>query len=100
MLSKVLNKQALKPSGAVCQQATRGYKKVLSSVPRSVLEMEYAVRGQIPIRGEQIQREIKAGKGSHYKFDRTTPLNIGNPQQCGQKHVTFNREVISGMLHP
>jgi hypothetical protein len=42
--------------------------------------------------------EIKNGTGK-YPFTKTTQLNIGNPQSVGQGTVTFNREVLAGMIH-
>lgn len=35
-----------------------------------------------------------------FPFEKTTPLNIGNPQTVGQGVITFNREVLSGMIYP
>jgi alanine transaminase len=67
---------------------------------KAVIESKYAVRGKIPARGEQIQKELNEGKGNQFAFDKTTPLNIGNPQTVGQGTITFNREVLSGMLYP
>jgi len=29
-----------------------------------------------------------------------TPCNIGNPQAVGQGHMTYNREVLSALVHP
>lgn len=48
------------------------------TIKENVKNCEYAVRGRIPLRGEQIMNEIKAGTKS-YPFDNTTSLNIGNP---------------------
>ena len=75
-------------------QAQRGYTKVLTKdqISDNVKNSEYAVRGKIPLRGEEIQREIKSGS-TKYPFSSTTSLNIGNPQAVGQGHLTFNREV-------
>jgi alanine transaminase len=64
-----------------------------------VKNTEYAVRGKIPLRGEEIQNDIRAGKGK-YNFTSTTSLNIGNPQAVGQGHITFNREVLSCLINP
>jgi hypothetical protein len=35
-----------------------------------------------------------------FPFEKTTPLNIGNPQTVGQGTITFNREVLAGMIYP
>jgi hypothetical protein len=65
------------------QNPQRYFKKVLTkeSLSPNVLNCEYAVRGKIPIRGEEISKELKQGK--KYPFDQTISLNIGNPQAVG-----------------
>jgi alanine transaminase len=57
----------------------RFYNKVLSkdSLSDNVKKAEYAVRGKIPLRGEEISKAIK--KGEKFPFESTTSLNIGNP---------------------
>ena len=50
------------------------------------------------MRGEEIQSEIN--NGMKYPFDKTTSLNIGNPQAVGQGYLTFNREVLAALVHP
>jgi alanine transaminase len=61
------------------------------TLSEAVKKAEYAVRGKIPLRGEEIQTAIN--KGEKFPFSKTTSLNIGNPQAVGQGHITFNREV-------
>ena len=64
--------------------AKRNYQPVLNSLSKNVVAAEYAVRGQIPIRGEEIMKIIKTESGhTHYQFKETTALNIGNPQKVG-----------------
>ena len=41
----------------------------------------------------------KEGGHTHYQFQETTALNIGNPQKVGQGTLTYNREVLAGMIH-
>jgi alanine transaminase len=53
----------------------------MDTLSEQVKNAEYAVRGKIPIRGGEIMEEIK--KGQKYPFEKTTPLNIGNPQSVG-----------------
>jgi alanine transaminase len=67
------------------QHASRFYQKVLNkdTISDNVKKAEYAVRGKIPLRGEEIQNDIKKGNGSKYQFQSTTSLNIGNPQAVG-----------------
>ena len=76
----------------------RGYQKVLNSLSKNVISAEYAVRGQIPLRGEEIMQVINREGAISYDFQETTALNIGNPQKVGQGSITFNREVLSGMM--
>ncbi len=55
-----------------------------------VLEMEYAVRGPIPQRAAEMEREGR----------RTIPCNIGNPQALGQRPITFYRQVLGLLEDP
>ncbi len=59
-------------------------------VNRNLVEMEYAVRGAIPLRAA----ELKA-QGRH-----TIPCNIGNPQALGQTPITFYRQVLGLLEEP
>lgn len=70
---------------SLIQNSKRGvhkYQKVLNSLSHNVLSAEYAVRGQIPLRGADIAADLKANPGN-YAYTETTALNIGNPQQVG-----------------
>ena len=77
--------------------AVRKYTKVFSSMGKHIVEAQYAVRGAIPIRGAQIKQELAANP-SAFAFDETVALNVGNPQQVGQGYLTFNREVLAGLM--
>jgi hypothetical protein len=59
----------------------RYYQKALriESLSSNVKECQYAVRGAIPIRGEEIRLELLTGKANKYNFTKTVPCNIGNP---------------------
>jgi aspartate/methionine/tyrosine aminotransferase len=57
----------------------------LSDLGKAVLETEYAVRGPIVARAQELER---AGR-------RIIWCNIGNPQSLGQKPLTWLRQVIS-----
>ncbi|KAL7704345.1 alanine aminotransferase (ALAT) [Lotmaria passim] len=59
-----------------------------------VVRAQYAVRGLIPTRADEIKREIAEGKGD-YPFESLVYCNIGNPQSLGQLPLTFNRQVLS-----
>lgn len=76
-----------------------------------VLEAQYAVRGLIPMRADEIKQELqklkqheqqqqhdKAGAAAaarKYAFDSLVYCNIGNPQALQQKPLTFFRQVMS-----
>jgi alanine transaminase len=59
-----------------------------------VVRAQYAVRGLIPTRADEIKREIAAGSKA-YPFESLVYCNIGNPQALGQLPLTFNRQVLS-----
>ncbi|OMJ29944.1 Alanine aminotransferase 2 [Smittium culicis] len=71
----------------------------LASINQRVVNMEYAVRGAIPIRAEQIQAELKSESANH-PFNKIVFCNIGNPQQLEQKPLTFLRQVSSLIEYP
>ncbi len=60
------------------------------SVNPNILEMEYAVRGPIPQRAAELQKE-----GKPIIF-----CNIGNPQALGQSPIGYARQVISLLEDP
>lgn len=57
---------------------------------------QYAVRGAITARAQQIQDDLAnpATKGK-YNFGEVIYCNIGNPQQLNQKPLTYNRQVMA-----
>ena len=69
------------------------------TIPKRIIDAEYAVRGKIPMRGEEMMREITSGQVK-YDFDAVTTLHSGNPLALGQSPITFNREVLSVMMNP
>ena len=71
----------------------------LQDLNQHVLKAEYAIRGAIPMRAEQIQDQINLDPES-VPFDRITTANIGNPQQLQQKPLTFSRQVVSVLQYP
>ena len=77
MLKLGLSKQRLLTT------STRAYTQVLTkdTISQNIIKTEYAVRGAIPLRGEEIGNELRSGV--KYPFKETASLNIGNPQQCG-----------------
>ena len=76
----------------------RSYKNVLreETISKNIKNFEYAVRGAIAIRAMEIERQIE--KGTKFPFEEIVHLNIGNPQDLGQKPITFNREVLASCI--
>ncbi|KAG1558470.1 hypothetical protein G6F46_003330 [Rhizopus delemar] len=74
---------------------TEPYEKALTIQTMNPLikNVEYAVRGQLAIRAEELRQELAEGK--EYPFDRIVNCNIGNPQQLNQQPITFFRQVSS-----
>ncbi|CAK0878723.1 unnamed protein product [Prorocentrum cordatum] len=62
-------------------------------------DMEYAVRGEVPIRAEEIAAEMEAcaasGQDHPFNFSSLLRCNIGNPQSVGQPPITYYRQVLS-----
>ena len=72
----------------------------LKTLNPRVVRAEYAVRGAIAIRAEQLSAQLAAKSGStKLPFDAIVSCNIGNPQQLGQKPITFFRQVRFMELH-
>lgn len=63
-----------------------------ATINKNVLEAQYAVRGAIPLRAEELRDQLDAGDKS-LPFDTVVSCNIGNPQQLDQKPLTFLRQV-------
>ncbi|CAK0891263.1 unnamed protein product [Prorocentrum cordatum] len=71
-----------------------------SDLPATVLKSEYAVRGEVVLRAQEIQAELDAAKKAgvthaKYGFDKLVPCNIGNPQAVGQSPLTYHRQMLS-----
>lgn len=64
----------------------------IDTINPRVNEVEYAVRGQLSIRAEEISQEIQSGS-TKYPFTNVIYCNIGNPQQLNQPPITFFRQV-------
>ncbi|KAL3942243.1 MAG: hypothetical protein SGARI_000328, partial [Bacillariaceae sp.] len=59
-------------------------------------KMEYAVRGTVVIKADEIARELKDETSkSKYPFDNILYTNIGNPQSVNQKPLTWPRQVLA-----
>lgn len=63
-------------------------------INKHVLEAQYAVRGAIPLRAEELREQLEEnGADAGLPFDSVVSCNIGNPQQLDQKPLTFLRQV-------
>jgi len=51
---------------------------IKGAVSHRIVEANYAVRGKLPLMGEEIKEKIRQGEGK-FPFQKVTPLNIGNP---------------------
>ena len=65
-----------------------------SWVNSKLVDAEYAVRGPLLLRCDEITAELKKNPDA-FPFDRTIPCNIGNPQAMLQKPITFYRELTA-----
>ena len=63
----------------------------------SILNVQYAVRGELAIKAEEYRVRLKGG-ATDLPFNKVISSNIGNPQQMGldQPPITFNRQVGAG----
>ena len=70
----------------------------LASMNEQVKEAQYAVRGPILARAEQLNAALQ--KGDDLPFEKTISCNIGNPQALKQRPLSFHRQVLSIVLYP
>lgn len=70
----------------------------MDNVNQNVTEVEYAVRGPIVIRAQEIEEEL--ARGVKMPFDRVIKSNIGDCQAMGQAPITFIRQIIAGCSYP
>jgi alanine transaminase len=65
----------------------------------NVKKAQYAVRGPIVVRADEISRELQQD-GSKYPFKDLVYCNIGNPQQLGQPPLSYYRYVLALVSSP
>lgn len=70
-----------------------------STINPNVLAAQYAVRGAIATRAEEIRAELRKSPNK-FPFKQVINANIGNPQQLDQKPVTFYRQVLALVQYP
>lgn len=70
--------------------------KVLSKdkINQRVVQMQYSIRGELAIKAEELRTDLEdnADAKDRLGFDTVIHANIGNPQQLGQKGLTFLRQ--------
>eukprot|EP01063_Lacrimia_lanifica_P037625 TRINITY_DN7785_c0_g1_i1.p1 TRINITY_DN7785_c0_g1~~TRINITY_DN7785_c0_g1_i1.p1 ORF type:complete len:482 (+),score=228.36 TRINITY_DN7785_c0_g1_i1:64-1509(+) len=71
----------------------------IDNVNPNLIKAEYAVRGKIVLRAQEIAAEIKAAPEKH-PFKKIIACNIGNPQELLQKPITYNRQVSALVTCP
>ncbi|XP_024368499.1 alanine aminotransferase 2 [Physcomitrium patens] len=71
----------------------------MQSINPKVIKTEYAVRGEIVTRAQNLEQELITKPGS-LPFEEIVYCNIGNPQSLSQPPVTFFREVVALCDHP
>lgn len=74
---------------------------VPDGINESLQRMEYAVRGAIVQRAEQLSEKLRdSASAAELPFSRVILCNIGNPQSVGQTPVTYIRQVLAAMVCP
>jgi alanine transaminase len=74
------------------------YFLTLENMNQNVKQLEYAVRGPLVIRANQLEKELSSGAKKPFK--QVIRANIGDCHAMGQKPLTFFRQVMSGSLNP
>uniref|UniRef100_A0A7S2JKZ0 Alanine aminotransferase 1 n=1 Tax=Cyanoptyche gloeocystis TaxID=77922 RepID=A0A7S2JKZ0_9EUKA len=121
MQSKLLFQSRLLRAGRKCNSASfRHFHKPLVETPAilhesprnfphalrpedlnpNVVKAQYAVRGAIAAKALFYRQLLSSGSGSSLPFSEVVSLNIGNPQELGQKPITFFRQVLSLCDYP
>ncbi|GJJ69612.1 alanine transaminase [Entomortierella parvispora] len=95
-----LLRKPLSTSAPAYKHANMTSSKILTSknMNPQIKKAEYAVRGELAIRSEDLKNEL--AKGAKLPFKRVVGCNIGNPQALDQKPITFFRQVASLVEYP
>ncbi|KAJ1910590.1 alanine transaminase [Tieghemiomyces parasiticus] len=79
--------------------APKGKVLTYESINPRIREVQYAVRGELAIKAEELKLRLDKGDRT-LAFDRIVNCNIGNPQQLQQKPITFFRQVAALTEYP
>ena len=71
----------------------------LKTINQNLLQINYAIGGDIERRASQITEDLKAGRG-HYPFNSITETHKANPKLYGFPSFSFYRQVLSILLNP
>jgi alanine transaminase len=71
----------------------------VKNMSQRALHAEYAVRGPIAVRSNEIDADLAKGKGK-YNFKSTIKLNTGNPQNHEQRPFAFPHQVAALLEAP
>lgn len=82
------------------KEEVKGYGKVLNekTVGDNVKNAEYAIRGLIVQKADELSARMK--KGEKLPFKKLLYCNIGNPLSLGQPTFSFDRQVLACALNP
>ncbi|KAG0140471.1 hypothetical protein CROQUDRAFT_357155 [Cronartium quercuum f. sp. fusiforme G11] len=74
----------------------------IDNINPAVVEAQYAVRGEIALKAEELRAKLASDPKAKHElgFDSVINCNIGNPQQLGQKPITFARQVACLTEYP
>jgi aspartate/methionine/tyrosine aminotransferase len=78
-------------------------KLCLENISEKVKSAEYAVRGELVIHAEKLNKELLKQKETNQSllpFNEIVYCNIGNPQSLGQKPLTFFRQYLALVEYP
>jgi len=70
----------------------------LENMNPCIKKMQYAVRGPLVIRANDIEKEIQSGVKK--PFDSVIKANIGDAHAMGNKPITFIRQVLALITYP
>ena len=85
-----------RPSEASLLEKTMKRKRLTEeSMSQNLRTMEYAVRGKVVQKADEINFSLKKGNTESHPFDHIIYTNIGNPHSVGQKALTWPRQVMA-----
>lgn len=87
-------------SGLAAMATAAGAPASAADINQKVVNAQYAVRGEIVIKAGAMAQQLKEGNPQKLPFDKVVFCNIGNPQQLGQKPITFFRQVLALCDYP